>query len=87
MKTLVTIVVLLLLALYLSFGLTLVHVALDSVGGPKEYKKVIKENEGFKSDQTVNLVYVIAIITLVLGWPFFIHKSLEEDDEQEDGND
>lgn len=59
-----TIIILILILLYLWFGMSIFYAAVEQFGGKEEYKKEMQGG-----------VYAVALLLVVLFWPYFLIKA------------
>ena len=70
---LLTLLILILAAIYLRFGMWIFDMALDTYGGKENYLHEISKQ---KPNVNVNLVYAIALCLVMCFWPYFVIVSL-----------
>ena len=68
-----TTMILILVVLYLRFGMWIFDMALDTYGGKENYLHEISKQ---KPNVNVNLAYTIALCLVMCFWPYFVIVSL-----------
>lgn len=68
-----TTMILILVVLYLRFGMWIFDMALDTYGGKENYLYEISKQ---KPNVNVNLAYTIALCLVMCFWPYFVIVSL-----------